>query len=69
MIIFIGTFFFYISDSVLAQRKFDKDLDYDIDQITYYVIAITYWAAQFLIAQGAFKLADIKGLIKEALLT
>jgi uncharacterized membrane protein YhhN len=57
--IFVGSFLFYISDSVLAQERFDKDFTGDLKTIGKYVVGITYWLGQFLIAQGVYKLSEV----------
>lgn len=58
--IFLGSFIFLISDVTLSERRENDSIDSNTKNIMGYVIGVTYWLAQLLIAEGGFKIASIR---------
>lgn len=58
--IFLGGFIFMISDVTLSERRENDSIDSNTKNIMDYVVGITYWLGQMLIAEGGFKIASLK---------
>jgi uncharacterized membrane protein YhhN len=57
--IFLGSLLFVVSDVTLSERMRNEKIDSNTKKIMSYVIASTYWLAQFLIAQGAMQISTL----------
>ncbi len=60
--IFLGSLLFVASDVTLSQRIRNDKIDGNTKRIMSYVVASTYWLAQFLIAQGAMKISTLSSI-------
>lgn len=58
LLFMFGSLIFFASDNFLAHGKFDKDYQKVVsDSLGTYLIMITYYAAQFMMAKGGFFVA------------